>query len=198
MPGEPGAEWNEEEVRIVRLKIIALLSREPGARDEMGIGGSDARGINEMGLFRLSFHDCLPYTDGPGVCDGCLDWHNMGNKAPSPFPSVDTYCQHQHPKATATDNNGLAYLVEFLEKIYTMADFPPAAPELPLSLKSSGKSRADLWQFAANVALERTIERSDFACRHDYYQRQQVPLLNCIFACSNFMNRHYSTYGEQR
>lgn len=177
MPGEPGAEWDEEEVRIMRLRILALLRHETEARHEMGMFGSDVRAISEMGLFRLSFHDCLPYTDGPGVCDGCLDWHNMGNKAPSPFPSVDTYCKHQHSKVDATDNNGLAYLVEFLEKIYTTTDFPPGAPELEVSLKSSGKSRADLWQFATNVALEITIERSNFACRHDYYQRQQVPLL---------------------
>ena len=34
-----------------------------------------------------------------------------------------------------------------------------------------------MWQFAANVALEGTIERSDTSCRHDYYYRQQVPLL---------------------
>ena len=177
VPGTPGGEWTDDEVRVARLKILALLRSDAQSRKEMKMFGKDARTVNEMGIFRLAFHDCLPYTDGPGVCDGCLDWHNMGNKAPSPFESVDTYCQHQHPKVNATDNNGLAYLVEFLEKIYTTTDFPPGAPELEVSLKSSGKSRADFWQFAANVALERTVERSNFACRHDYYQRQQVPLL---------------------
>ena len=31
------------------------------------------------------------------------------------------------------------------------------------------------------MALERTIERSNFACRHDYFQRQQVPLLEGVW-----------------
>ena len=45
------------------------------------------------------------------------------------------------------------------------------------SLYQSGKSRADLWQFAGLVALERLIERSNRACDLDYHQRQQVRLL---------------------
>ena len=36
---------------------------------------------------------------------------------------------------------------------------------------------ADFWQFAVNVALERTIERSNTACRYDNKNRQQVSLL---------------------
>ena len=205
VPGEPGAAWSEEEVRIVRLKVQALLRHEPEARAEMGMFGSDVRAINEMSIFRLSFHDCLAYVDGPGVCDGCLDWHNMGNKAPNPFPSVDTYCQHQHPKPKGTDNNGLAYLVEFLEKIYKTTDFPPGAPNLDVSLFGSGKSRADLWQFATNVALESTLERSNFGCRHDYFQRQQVPLLENegkghafgVWKCKIKMNKPFKfQYGR--
>ena len=46
-----------------------------------------------------------------------------------------------------------------------------------LSLYQSGKSRADLWQFAGLVALEQLIERSNRACDLDYHQRQQVRLL---------------------
>lgn len=140
-------------------------------------GPNNNRPVSEMALFRLAFHDCFKNKDGTGGCDGCINWNNMGTKAPSPFPSVGTYCQHQFPKATATDNNGLDRLVKYLEKIYTNKDYPPGAPSLDKSLKSSGKSRADLWQFAANVALERTIERSNYGCRYDYFQRQQVPLL---------------------
>ena len=45
------------------------------------------------------------------------------------------------------------------------------------SLYQSGKSRADLWQFAALVALEQVIDRSNRACDLDYHQRQQVTLL---------------------
>ena len=133
--------------------------------------------ISEMALFRLSFHDCLKYKDGTGGCDGCLNWDHMGTPAPSPFKSSKSYCQHDFPRIDKTDNNGLDRLVYYLEKLYTTTDFPPNSPKLQQSLKASGKSRADLWQFATSVALEITIERSNFACRNDYFQRQQVPLL---------------------
>ena len=53
-------------------------------------------------------------------------------------------------------------------------DRPPTSPVLEKSLKNTGKSRADLWQFAGNVALELAIERANFACDYDYTQRQQV------------------------
>ena len=41
-----------------------------------------------------------------------------------------------------------------LELIYTVADWPRGARALSQSLKDLGKSRADLWQFAGNIALE--------------------------------------------
>ena len=136
------------------------------------------RPVSEMSLFQLAFHDCFAYTDGTGGCDGCINWHGMDTDPPSPFPGVEErYCQHQFPKQDKTDNNGLDRLVEYLEKIYTEPKWPPNTLSLEKSLKASGKSRADLWQFAASVALERTIERSNHGCRYDYFQRQQVPLL---------------------
>ena len=42
------------------------------------------------------------------------------------------------------------------------------------SLQQLGKSRADLWQFAGLVALERSLERANRACDLDYWGRQQV------------------------
>ena len=36
------------------------------------------------------------------------------------------------------------------------------SPELSASLKSSGKSRADLWSYAAKVAVEFSIEQNKF------------------------------------
>ena len=35
VPGTPGAVWSDEEVRIVRLKILELLSLEPEKTEEM-------------------------------------------------------------------------------------------------------------------------------------------------------------------
>jgi hypothetical protein len=37
-----------------------------------------------------------------------------------------------------------------LEFIYTLTDWPPESKKLAVSLRDSGKSRADLWQFAGN------------------------------------------------
>lgn len=183
-PGTPGAEWTDDEVDIVRRKVMQFLNHDWDEKREMFKGGmredqfrwvDQNRPITEMALFRLSFHDCLTYKDGTGGCDGCLNWDKMGTNAPSP-----STCQHQYEKVNKTDNNGLDRLVIFLEKIYSSTDYPPGAPKLEYSLRDTGKSRADLWQFAANVALERTIERSNFGCRHDYFQRQQVPLLEGV------------------
>ena len=42
------------------------------------------------------------------------------------------------------------------------------------SLQQLGKSRADLWQFAGLVALERSLERANRACDLDKWARQQV------------------------
>ena len=39
-----------------------------------------------------------------------------------------------------------------------------SAPALNVSLKASGKSRADLWAFAVITALEYAIENNDLAC----------------------------------
>ena len=159
--------WTVNEVDIVREKIRALLY-PPQQRN----------GMTETALFQLSFHDCLTYKDGAPGCDGCLNWAHMGEQPPSPFTGVkDRYCKHQFPKPEKTDNNGLSGAVATLEKVYLEKDYPEGTRETSKSLKKLGISRADLWQFAANVALEGTIERSDTSCRHDYYYRQQVPLL---------------------
>ena len=32
---------------------------------------------------RLVFHDCIPYMDGTGGCDGCLNWGGMDSVTPS-------------------------------------------------------------------------------------------------------------------
>ena len=141
-------------------------------------GATGKNGFTETVLFQLAFHDCLTYKDGSPGCDGCLNWDHMGDKPPSPFPNVKgRYCKHQFRKVNETDNNGLAGPAALLEKVYTEKDYPQGVRQTSKSLKELGISRADLWQFAANVALESTIERSDTACRHDYWQRQQVPLL---------------------
>ena len=65
-------------------------------------------------------------------------------------------------------------MAEFLELIYTTVDWPLKEPSLNVSLRQSGKSRADLWQLAGLVALEQAVERANRACDLDKWGRQQV------------------------
>ena len=113
----------------------------------------------------------------------------MGEYAPSPFKKEDYYA---FPPANRTDNNGLGDLAIALEWIYTTIDWPFKVISIYLlinsdvnhvllqearmeaSLQQLGKSRADLWQFAGLVALERSLERANRACDLDKWARQQV------------------------
>ena len=64
-----------------------------------------------------------------------------------------------------TNNNGLEWTVEVLEGIYTNRNFPfNQAPSLPISLRDSGKSRADLWAYATILAVEYGVQTNNIQC----------------------------------
>ena len=95
------------------------------------------------------------------------------------------------------DNNRLDTIAKYLEVVYTTRDFPRDAPALDVSLKESGKSRADLWQFAGLVALERMMERSNWGCQHDFNLRQQQTLLESREKCEIKLTRPFKfMYGR--
>ena len=74
--------------------------------------------------------------------------------------------QYKGPDVTETDNNGLLYTADVLEGIYTNKDFPKwVKPGLSQSMAESGKSRADLWAFAALVAIQTGVELNNRACK---------------------------------
>ena len=124
---------------------------------------------------RLAFHDCVLNKDGTGGCDGCTDWSNMHHEGPNANgPKEDHY---KFDPVYETDNNGMDQITAKLELIYSTIDWPFVNSSLEVSLQQSGKSRADLWQLAGLVALERTMERANRACDLDYHARQQVTLL---------------------
>lgn len=83
-------------------------------------------------LLRLGFQDCMKYKDGTGGCDGCLEWKGVGLRIPrsdlqkGKFPADGEGDGH---------NNGLGYVVEVLEAIYTDRSFPAKTPLLSLSLQ---------------------------------------------------------------
>ena len=70
--------------------------------------------------------------------------------------------------------------------MFLQVDWPWQEAGLASSLQQLGKSRADLWQLAGLIALERSLERANRACDLDYHARQQVRLStynNNIYVC---------------
>ena len=88
-----------------------------------------------------------------------MNWEGVG------FRHKDATDNFKFPNVGKTNNNGLKWTVEVLEAIYTNATFPiNLAPALSISLKDSGKSRADLWAFASIVAVEYGVETNNKVC----------------------------------
>ena len=73
----------------------ALGTKDPGDN-----GGN----YNAAKVLRLTFHDCLKYTDGTGGCDGCLNWKGVGAEVPNPNKKSDFY---KYDPVNVTDNQGL-------------------------------------------------------------------------------------------
>jgi hypothetical protein len=80
----------------------------------------------------------------------------------------------QFPILNKTDNNKLQMTVRSLELIFTETDWPATEASLPLSLRETGKSRADLWQLAANTALGIAVNESNAACDNPEHKQQHV------------------------
>ena len=144
------------------------------------------RGPNPSRLIQLAFHDCLRYEDGSGGCDGCLNWKGVGYISPRQIsyrdpnnPMFEKY-HGAWPKTNATTNNKLQLTARSLELIYTVPTWPPGARNLSVSLRESGKSRADLWAFAGSVGLEKAINVTNENCLDD------DPRLNAEFHVSPF------------
>ena len=172
VPGTPGAPWTEEEVLIVKAKLYSIFNRKGFA---WGTEGAPR-------ALRLGFHDCLKYTDGTGGCDGCLNWKGMGTRFDQSIKNF-TY-----DNINFGDNNGLAKFVEVMERLYTRTDWPKEhAPVLSVSLRDSGKSRADLWAFAAIAAVEYTTETNNMVCDGLHNAN---PILQCNYKILNEQKCH--------
>ena len=82
-PGSPGAAWTAEEIDSTRARILQMIHPNGEVKKEMykdmkRVGRGQA--ITENVLMRLVFHDCMPYTDGSGGCDGCLNLQDPRNE----------------------------------------------------------------------------------------------------------------------
>ena len=114
-------------------------------------------------FLRLGFHSCLKYQDGTGGCNGCLSNKNIGLDKRHNC-TIHGASDNHSPNINQTDNAGLELTADILEEIFVNKDFPEHAEALPVSLAESGKSRADLWNFAAVVGVEWGRERNNHAC----------------------------------
>jgi len=184
--GAPGAPWTAEETEIIYKKIMYLFfgHKKNNIIQEMKRLGYDSKDYtpdtnfpSAAKILRMAFHDCVPYTDGKDVngCDGCLNPGGMGtdflkqelNDNGLPIKDSGTKMgDMKFPDVTKTDHNGLLYTADLLEQIYTNRKFPKIKGGLKLkqSMKESGKSRADLWHFAALVAIHYGANNNNLAC----------------------------------
>ena len=106
-------------------------------------------------ILRLGFHDCLTYENPANGeingCDGCLNPSGMVLDMMVDFDTDKG--EFNGPNVNVTNNNGLGMTADLLEEVFTNKDFPKKAPSLAVSMKDSGKSRADLWAFASILAV---------------------------------------------
>ena len=118
-------------------------------------------------MLRLGFHDCLTYDQndlGSGDingCDGCLNPDGMGVNMLTTYGDKKEY---KGPNIINTNNNGLLLTADILEEIFTNKDFPKKIQSLNVSMKESGKSRADLWAYAALLATKYGVDQNNLAC----------------------------------
>ena len=138
-------------------------------------------------VIQLAFHDCLKNIDAAGNhfggCDGCLNWEGMDFLNQIPFGKFNQETKPRWPSYRAmpikykTDNNKLSTTAMALELIYIDPSWPPGAPTLSTSLFKTGKSRADLWQLAANTGLEIEIAKANYGCSHKVSYQQMVTVI---------------------
>eukprot|EP00408_Alexandrium_pacificum_P017718 CAMPEP_0171189598 /NCGR_PEP_ID=MMETSP0790-20130122/18428_1 /TAXON_ID=2925 /ORGANISM="Alexandrium catenella, Strain OF101" /LENGTH=694 /DNA_ID=CAMNT_0011654713 /DNA_START=38 /DNA_END=2123 /DNA_ORIENTATION=+ len=154
--------------KLVTGMLVALgVGQCKPACDEANIRGCGWQDCARLApkLVRLGFHDCLKYADGTGGCDGCLHWDGVEGRYRNTAGSwsIDAGDHLSH-------NNGLRVAVELMEELYTNPIFPAHSPPLTSSLRSTGKSRADLWAFASIVAVEYTIGVNNGVCSDPDYE----------------------------
>eukprot|EP00927_Polykrikos_kofoidii_P006881 TRINITY_DN127_c0_g1_i1.p1 TRINITY_DN127_c0_g1~~TRINITY_DN127_c0_g1_i1.p1 ORF type:complete len:558 (-),score=91.90 TRINITY_DN127_c0_g1_i1:217-1890(-) len=164
--------WQTTEVASAKSRVFEMF--ESTMRD-----GSM---VKPGTVLRLSFHDCLKYTDGTGGCDGCLNWNGVdverfpGKVIKNKDSSVDDVDEGDGA------NNGLGDVVRELEKIYT-SQFHQSHN---LSMKQRGFSRADFWALAGIAAVEFTTAINNDVCdtgrRPNETSREFMKMGQCLWA----------------
>ena len=73
--------------------------------------------------------------------------------------------------------------------MFKVADWPPGARSLTTSLQDTGKSRADLWQFATDLALEKAINETNLVCKDPERKKLNLDPNNEADKCEIKLNK---------
>ena len=188
VPGTPGTIWSNEELSETKEKLLWVM-KNPKSALQCTSGGSHAAYYYQYyyqdldsilptaaKIVRLGFHDCLPEDSTGAGCNGCLNLKGVGNKyfiykgCENPTTDYTKYlCKYYEgglrPQVQSeTDNNNLFWVAAVLEDIYKNSLYGEV--QSSQSLFDAGKSRADLWAFAALVAVRYTLERNNEMCEN--------------------------------
>ena len=197
VPGTPGANWTTEELTQTKEKLLWVM-KNPKSALQCTSGGLHAAYYYQYyyqdldsilptaaKIVRLGFHDCLPEKDTGAGCNGCLNLKGVGNRyfiykgCENPTTDYIKYlCKYYEgdlrPQVQSeTDNNNLYWVAAVLEDLYK--DSLYGGVQSSQSLFDAGKSRADLWAFAALVAVRYTLERNNEMCEN-FEETQGCPL----------------------
>jgi hypothetical protein len=204
-----GTDWTQEEALIVMAKLYQVMGDPTAAKTQLlrtngqydchtgfedtgeaqpcnGKNGNAGTATNDVRptaakFVRLGFHDCIKYVDGTGGCDGCLRFYDQFMKYNDLASGNKRNMRRSDP--VSGSNNGLAMAADILELIYTSAGFPWGSPTLQPSLKSRGRTRADLWAFAALVATDFAMGENNKACRGEGVCGHLYNEINTTFPC---------------
>eukprot|EP00929_Paragymnodinium_shiwhaense_P009213 TRINITY_DN113289_c0_g1_i1.p1 TRINITY_DN113289_c0_g1~~TRINITY_DN113289_c0_g1_i1.p1 ORF type:complete len:713 (+),score=117.09 TRINITY_DN113289_c0_g1_i1:110-2248(+) len=153
-------------------------------------------------MLRFGFHQCFKHKHGGGGgCDGRMQVAGAFKRFIDGRPrfsctggsrrrrGVAPKCYgHEGSNENAPGHNAnLILLADMLERVYTEPAYPHQTPvvgksvEFPSgrSLKDSGKSRADLWAFAALVGAHRGLVQANDACNDNTSLYAVWPVVPC-------------------
>mmetsp|Transcript_66134 Transcript_66134/g.120545 ORF Transcript_66134/g.120545 Transcript_66134/m.120545 type:complete len:1244 (+) Transcript_66134:117-3848(+) len=183
VPGTPGAPWTQEEVLAVRAKLWKILGMTLVETGDLYASlleeGWDKSQHHFRKIYmnrmvstwtRLAFHGSFPNADGTGGSDGCLFWDGIGEVYFDHFNQRNLGHKNTGHNTAPNFNNGLGPAVMILEEVYKNASFPSRTPILNKSLFESGKSRADLWAFAGNNAVEFGTFLNNMICQYPDFE----------------------------
>ena len=187
-PGQPGADWTEEQAGIIKAKLIRLWDKSYGSKlmkdFDLGTPGATSSGYMydpDLTTVVPPYDECYDKATCDGMMSGRLGQLRFSAKKALrlAFHDCIPYLGGQREggcdgclnlEKNRKGNMGLQASVAVLERLYRDVDFPPKKgawknkPNLAMSPYELGMSRADLWAFAGLVALDVIQEETKELC----------------------------------